>query len=600
MKQHIHYKITFIISLLFAAILGGVYFYLNNDLTIHTYQRIHANLLKSSIFAKTYLEKAYTKDLSIKEKDTLADLIGRDLGLRATIIDLDGSVRGDSEVDSLNLNLLENHLIRPEIQQALKMGTGESRRFSSTIKSDMLYIASVFGQGKSRGIIRLAIPLSEIKFISGRIQKMLLIALSLAFLFSITVSFIVFYLIFKPINEISSVAMAIAGGDFSRRIGVTSHDEMGDLARLINHMSSQIKSKIDEVTVNKSRLEAVFLSMFEGVMIVDQVGSILLMNQRLKDLLCVNQDPVGKRPLEIIRNIEIQEMTNQVLSCLTKEHCLDSRELTVLLQDEKILLVHATPVIRGGKSDGASLVFHDITEVRKLENIRKDFVANVSHELRTPVTNIKGYAETLLDGAIEDKDHARDFLKIIHADAGQLAQLVDDLLDLSAVESGKVQLNVVPCRIEEILQRVVSGLGKQLKNKNIQLTKNIPKNFPQIKVDEMSIAQVLLNLIENAIKYNKEGGSITIGAQEKNGFIQIDVSDTGIGIPQENLPRLFERFYRVDKARSRQLGGTGLGLSIVKHIIQSHRGEVSVESKLGQGSTFRFTLPKYLENNFPG
>jgi len=594
LKQHIHYKITFVISLIFAVILGGIYFYLNNDLTKHTYQRIRANLFKTSAFVQTYLEKIHTKDLSIKESDALADLIGKDLDLRVTIINLDGVVLGDSEVDLLNFKLLENHLTRPEVQQALKVGIGESRRFSSTIKTDMLYVASTFGQEKIQGIIRLAIPLSEIEFISGKLQKMLLIALSFAFLFSTVFSFIASFLITRPIKEISSVAMAISGGDFSRRIGVTSHDEMGDLARLINHMSSQIKSKIDEVTVNKSRLEAVFLSMFEGVMIVDQGGSILLMNQRLKDLLCVNQDPVGKRPLEIIRNIEIQETTNQVLSCLTKEKCLASRELTVLLQDEKTLLVHATSVIREGKSDGAVLVFHDITEVRKLENIRKDFVANVSHELRTPVTNIKGYAETLLDGAIEDKEHAKDFLKIIYADAGQLAQLVDDLLDLSTIESGKVQLNCVPCNMKDIIEKVLGGLKKQLQGKNIQLNTDIAKSLPQVKADEMGIVQVLLNLIENAIKYNKEGGSITISAQEKNGFIQVDITDTGIGIPQENLPRLFERFYRVDKARSRQLGGTGLGLSIVKHIIQSHHGEVAVESELGQGTTFHFTLPKFI------
>jgi two-component system phosphate regulon sensor histidine kinase PhoR len=305
--------------------------------------------------------------------------------------------------------------------------------------------------------------------------------------------------------------------------------------------------------------------------------------------LYVKEEPIGKKPLEIVRNIEVQEMVDKALKL---EQGVDSREISVLLPKEKILLVHATPVIRSGVTEGAVLVFHDLTHLKHLERIRQDFVANVSHELRTPVSSIKGYAETLLEGALEDKENARDFLKIIYADSDRLARLIDDLLNLSKIESGKLKLNIKPCSVLSITGKVVSGLLGQAKNKAIAIVIDISKDTSNILADEARIAQVLLNLLDNAIKYNREGGKITVTAEETDSFVQVNISDTGIGIPERDISRLFERFYRVDKARSRELGGTGLGLSIVKHIVSAHHGEVFVQSTLGQGSTFSFTLPK--------
>ncbi|MGD9015666.1 MAG: ATP-binding protein, partial [Candidatus Omnitrophota bacterium] len=285
----------------------------------------------------------------------------------------------------------------------------------------------------------------------------------------------------------------------------------------------------------------------------------------------------------------IQEVADSVLKL---KQGVISKEVSFLLLEERIFLVHATPIIRGGISEGGVLVFHDITELRRLEKIRQDFVANVSHELRTPVSSVKGYAETLLEGALKDKKNARDFLRIIHSDADRLAKLIDDLLDLSKIESGKLKMDLKSYSIKPIVKRVISGLDKQSKEKSIRIKEDIPRDIPNILADESRIAQVLLNLMDNAIKYNNEGGSITILAKEKDNFIRIEISDTGVGIPEKDLPRLFERFYRIDKARSRELGGTGLGLSIVKHIIQAHNGEVFVQSIFGKGSTFSFTIPK--------
>lgn len=410
-----------------------------------------------------------------------------------------------------------------------------------------------------------------------------------AFLTTLGVSLVASIILFRPIHKMVLTVQSMAEGHYDQRIPVTSQDEIGDLAKAINTMSDQIQAKVQEVRTSTSRWEAVLLSMFEGMMVVAANGTILLMNQTLKELLRVSQDPVGKKPLEVIRNIEIQEITDRVLNM---QSGVESRELSVLLPEEKILLINATPVLREGLIEGAVLIFHDITHLRYLEKIRKDFVANVSHELRTPVTSIKGYAETLLDGALEDKKNARDFLKIIAMDADRLSKLVNDLLDLSQIESGQMKLELKPTHLSEIIDRVLTDLNKLARSKHITIEKNLPDSLPKVRCDETGMAQVFVNLIENAIKYNKEMGKVIISAKEKDSFLQVAITDTGIGIPEEDLPRIFERFYRVDKAHSRQLGGTGLGLSIVKHIIQFHTGDVSVESRVGVGSTFRVSLPK--------
>ncbi len=589
LRINIHYKITLIFTVIVAIILFGIYLYLNKNPQEDTYQRIRDNLTKQTHLSKSYLEEDSAKKVQGYELDKIADRIGKDLDLRVTIIGLDGTVFGDSELDGDELVEVENHLYRPEVQQALKIGVGESRRFSTTVKKDMLYIATTYGKDSVQGIIRLSIPLSEIELISNRLKNTLAFSLFFAFIVAIIISFLLSGLISKPLKEISLVAGEIARGDFSKQIQVTSNDEIGDLAKAFNYMSEQIKLRLLELNLSRSRLEAVFLSMFEGVMVVDVNATILLMNQPLKDFLLVKEEPTGKRPLEIIRNIEIQEIVDRALKL---KQGLESREISILLPEEKILLVLATPILRDGNTEGAVLVFHDITELRHLEKIRQDFVANVSHELRTPISSIKGYAETLLEGALEDKENAKDFLKIIYSDSGRLARLVDDLLDLSKIESGKLKMALKPCKIKPLIERVISGLDKQAKDKSISFKVDVPKEIPDVLVDEARIAQVLLNLIDNAIKYNRENGTVTILAKDKAKFVQVDVSDTGVGIPEKDLPRLFERFYRVDKARSRELGGTGLGLSIVKHIISAHHGEVSVESILGQGSTFSFTIPK--------
>ncbi|MGA1794289.1 MAG: two-component system histidine kinase PnpS [bacterium] len=588
-RPHIHYKITLIFVAISALILIGIYVYLNSTLKRYTLQRIRTNLIRQAFMARSFLDASPLSKAHDIQWDELADRIGKDQEIRVTVIALDGVVLGDSDLHPHEIAVVENHLYRPEVQGALHAEFGESTRFSTTLRKDMLYIASVFGGDSPGGIIRLAMPLSEIQIVSGYSKRLLIISLIVAFISSILFSVIASVYLSKPIQEMSAIAGEIAQGDFSRKVSLAANDELGDLARAFNRMSEQIRARIDEVTASKSRFEAVLLGMSEGVMVVDARCTILLMNESLRDLLAIHENAAGKKPLEVIRHIEIQEIAENVLAL---ERGKEPREISLLFPEERILMVHSTPVVRRGNIDGAVLVFHDVTELRRLERIRQDFVANVSHELKTPVTIIKGYAETLLDGALNDTQNAREFVEIIHSDADRLARLIDDLLDLSRIESGRLDLSFQSCSITAITERVVAELNRQAGERGIAIRVDIPRNIPKIRADEAAIAQVLLNLIDNAIKYNKTKGTVTISAQEAGTHIKVEIADSGVGIPEKDLDRIFERFYRVDKARSRELGGTGLGLSIVKHLVQEHNGQVSVKSILGQGSAFSFTIPK--------
>lgn len=589
MRVKIQHKITFLFIIISAVILLSLFIYLSDNLKDYTYRRIKTNIFQQLQLSKSYIQDIPIRNIFSYEIDSVADKIGNDLGLRVTFIGMDGKVYGDSEINESELSFVENHLYRPEVQQVIKSGYGESRRFSTTVKKEFLYTAALFNKNNSQGIIRLSIPLSEIEDLLNNLTATLGIVLLAAFVLAGIVSYLASLFISRPIGEISWAAKDIAYGNYARKISIQSQDEIGDLGTAFNDMSEQIKIKIEEVSQGKSRLEAVFLSMFEGVMIVDLEGKILLINQSLKSFFEINEYYLGKKPIEVIRNLQIQDLVDNIL---VSNVGMISEEISTLLPEGKSLLVHATQIKKNENIEGAVLVFHDVTILRSLEKVRQNFVANVSHELRTPISSIKGFAETLLAGGLNDKENAEDFLKIILAESNRLANLIDDLLHLSKIESGKLVMEKQPCKLLEIVEKVIGSLKVQLNSKSIIVKINVPENIPDILVDETRLKQVLLNLIENAIKYNNPQGEILISAGLVNNFVKVDIIDTGIGISSKDLPRLFERFYRVDKARSRELGGTGLGLSIVKHIIQSHNGEVSVQSLEGQGSTFSFTVPR--------
>lgn len=588
MKISVTYKIAFIYIITIAVIFSGIFLYLNNILTDYTYKRIKSNLLKQLNLSASILETTKGVDYRSYAMDNLAETIGKAADVRVTIIALDGRVYGDSSLDERELYSIENHLKRPEVQDALNRGIGYSERFSTTLKTDKLYIAKTFGKQKAEGIIRLAVPLSDVKTISDRLKHLLIGLFAFAFALSIVLFFLVSSWISKPIKDISWFAKNIARGDFSKYPVHSGSDEIGELAGSIRFMSEQIRSKIDEVTTNKARLEAVFLSMFEGVMVIDQKSRIVIVNKALRDLLSIEGNVEGRNAIEVIRNAEIQDAADSVLKMKTG---VLSKEIIVLDTTEKHILLHAVPVVRGGINEAAVLVFHDITELRRLERIRRDFTANVSHELRTPVSNIQGYAETLLQGALNDRKNAGEFIEIILSESKRLAGLINDILDLSKIESGEAGLQLDRNSLRGMVENVYKITSRNIKEKHIDFIVDIADTAEYVFCDRAKIEQVLYNLIDNAVKYTDKKGAIKISSREQDNFIRIDVTDSGIGIAEEHIPRIFERFYRVDKARSRELEGTGLGLAIVKHIVQSHTGEVQVKSSPFKGSTFSFTLP---------
>jgi two-component system phosphate regulon sensor histidine kinase PhoR len=375
--------------------------------------------------------------------------------------------------------------------------------------------------------------------------------------------------------------------------GIYPSDELAGLSKIMEEIVGQLRMKIAEVSEDKEYLQTVLKGMMEGVLVVDERKRIKMMNEALRSLLSVPSDIAGRTPLEVIRNADLESTIQRVLQ--SGESGAFEMEVPVLggkILEVNVVAISTASEGRNGKVLGAIAVFHDITRLKRLERMRQDFVANVSHELRTPLTTIKGYAETLLDGALKE-EVAFQFVQVIDRHADRLTRIVEDLLTLSKIESKEFRLKPERLLASELIQAALDVVKEEADRKRISISWSEFAPSLSIVGDRKGLEQVLINLLDNAIKYGREKGSIKIWFNENpNGEIQVSVQDDGIGIPKEDLPRIFERFYRVDKGRSKELGGTGLGLSIVKHIIQAHGGMIWAESQMGNGSTFHFTLPK--------
>ncbi len=588
MRVNLPWKLTAVFgSAVVIGLLVG-FVYLSFQLKTYLDSNLKASLRRELTLGRDLVESHLKDREGLADADGLADDMGKVLGLRVTIIARDGKVLGDSELNAERLRTVENHADRPEVLAALKQGFGESRRFSYTIKKYLLYAAIPFGGQNPAGILRFAIPLTEVDHFEGPFQKVLFFSLVLVLLLSLGVTFSLAVFVSRPLREMADIAQGMAKGDFSKKPSVVSKDEVGDLSRAITYMSDEIQSMITSLRHEGEKLDAVLSSMSEGVMVVNEQGEILLMNPSLRKTFFIDTHTEGRRPAEVIRNTAVLDILSRLHS---GQSVVASEEIVLLTPEERMCQVNAVAMMRSGKFDGAVLVFHDISQIRRLEKVRQDFVANVSHELRTPVASIKGYAEALLDGAIDDRQNAREFIGIIHDNSDRLAGLINDLLDLAKIESGKMQMVLMPVALLPVVKRCLGILEKTSAKKMLNITVDITDSLPRVNADESRLVQVLLNLIDNAVKYTPQGGRVSVRAEPQERMIRVDIEDTGVGIPENDLPRIFERFYRVDKARSREFGGTGLGLSIVKHIIHAHGGEVFVSSVVGKGSIFSITIP---------
>lgn len=516
-----------------------------------------------------------------------SEALGLDSDARITIIEPDGTVVVDSDEPPARM---DNHASRPEVAAALEGRLGRAIRHSDTIATRMMYVALPEKDEPGSRVYRVALPLTAIEETLDAIHRRLGLAIVGVSLFAALLSWIVSRRIMRPLAEVKAGADRFARGDLARPLAVPDTEEFAGLADAMNEMAAQLADRIEAVEKQRNEMEAVFSSMIESVLAVDTELRIISINQAAIALLGVQPSAVKGRPiLEAIGNRALQRFAHDAL----RSHGLLETELTVDHQDAILLKAQGTVLRDGaGAAMGAVIVLHDITRLRRLEEMRQDFVANVSHELKTPITSIKGFVETLLDEPDPSPENTRHFLQIIEKQANRLDAIIEDLLSLSRLEqtqnASALQTESAP--VLPIVEAAAELCQHQAELRGIRIQIECPEDLAA-PVNPPLLEQGLVNLINNAVKYSDEGQTVFVRAFPENAQLVLEVEDEGAGIPANDLERIFERFYRVDRARSRELGGTGLGLSIVKHIAQAHRGNVTVASALGHGSTFTMRVP---------
>ncbi len=504
--------------------------------------------------------------------DPMIKSVGKDINTRITVISPDGTVLADSKKNPL---AMENHRGRPEIRAALKAEFGTSIRYSTTVKKEMLYVAlPLKSNGVTYGIIRVSLFLSDIYSLLDRLKDKILYSIIIITLLSLIGAFIFSRNISAPIGELAKAFGDLAKGNFNTRLNFKRKDELGELAKSFNVMNKKLKEQFDQLNANKEKFNRIISSMNEGLMVIDATGKIILYNKSFESIL--SESAKNRFYWEIFR---IPKLINSIDKAIkNQEYNYDEIELAGRVY------LFSFSFIKTSKE--LIVILHDITKFKELERIKKDLIANVSHELRTPLTAIKGYLETIEDEPAENQEY---YLKIVEKHTDRLINIVNDLLQLSELEKNEQNKDVENIDLKELAKNIIEIFKQRALKKNIDLTLNVPHSI-FLKCDPFQIEQMLINLIDNAIKYT-ESGDVTLSIKKNEDKIIINVSDTGIGIPNNNIDRIFERFYVVDKSHSKSMGGTGLGLSIVKHIVLLHNGKIEVNSTPGKGTIFTVTFP---------
>jgi len=561
--------------------------YLTRALEVFAVETLEARLTSIGRLIHDEALALIVRKASLDDVRAFALRAARPTGARISVIAADGRVLGDSEVPVEDLPRVENHAGRPEVRAALSGRVGRHRRTSATIGVSLLYVAlPIVDDGRAVGVIRVALPLTAVTSSYAEIHRVMLAGGLVALVVACGIGLFVAHRVTKPVVQMQSIAHRLSEGDFTVRAPIRSPDEIGALGRALNGLAARLRENIHDLGHEQAKATAILDGMIEGVIAVDGRDIILLMNERARSMFGLDATRgEGKPFLEVIRNTELHEVFRE--SRAAGEVSVSHRELRLAIPVERRVQVNAVPLRLGPDEVGVVMVLHDVTELRRLEQVRTEFVANVSHELRTPLTAIQGYLETLLSGALEERQNARRFLEIVFRHTERLGRLLNDLTDLSNIELGRVSLKLAPTRLD-----VLAIMGPKAVSGRVGLSSRLSPDLPSMLADRDRLVQVVLNLVDNAVKYTPEGGRVTVQARTvAEGQVEIDVTDTGIGIPPIDLPRITERFYRVDKARSRELGGTGLGLAIVKHLVFAHGGQLRIESEPGRGTTVHVTLP---------
>jgi two-component system phosphate regulon sensor histidine kinase PhoR len=479
----------------------------------------------------------------------------------------------------------------PEVAAALAGRPGRAVRRIGSAEAPLVYAAvPILDGGHVVGALRLALPHAEVAASEASTRGAMLAGSLLALAVAFGIGVFVARRVTRPVLEMQSIARQMSEGNFAVRASVRSPDEIGVLGRSLNVMARRLREKIQDLAEERAKATAILDAMVEGVIAVDGHDHVLIMNERARTMFGLGPDRGENRLfLEVIRNADLHELLREGRKA--DKGAVVRRELMLTTPASLVLQAHAVPV---GLDEGTGvvMVLHDITTLRHLEQVRTEFVANVSHELRTPLTAIQGYLETLLGGALDEPEHARRFLEIVFRHTERLGRLLNDLTDLSNIELGRVALHLEPTRLEEVVDSTLAIIRAKAESGGVTVAAVLPPGLPAVYADRDRVAQILINLVDNAVKYTPAAGRVEVSAAiPVAGTVEVAVADTGIGIPRADLPRITERFYRVDKARSRELGGTGLGLAIVKHLVLAHGGELDIESDMGRGTVVRFTLP---------
>lgn len=582
MFRSIQWRITIWFVLLAIVSMVALGAYLTNFVRTSELDNLRSELENEARITAEASLSSFGEQNETGDLDVLAKKLGGQIGARITIIARDGAVLGDSQE---NPSTMENHATRPEVRDALASGLGESTRYSITLGEKMMYVAvPIIDNDEVLGIARVALPLTQVQDSLNSVIISIVIAIAITAILVILAAWLIARMTTHPIRELTRASQKIAAGEFGHRITVATKDESGQLAHAFNEMSLNLKGLVETISEDRAKLMSILDNMADGVILTDIEGNIVLTNQTAQRLFGISGENAKAKPLiEVVREHELNDILKS---------CLETGQEQIVQFDSVISnkFFRAIAIrIDQEKQGGALVLIQDLTELKGLQTMRRELVGNISHEFRTPLAGIKAMVETLQGGAINDRTTASDFLNRIEAEVDRLAQLVSELTELSRIETGKSELKLEPVNMNLLIEEVIAQLKPQAARQKLSFHKKLLPGLPAIQADKERIRQVIVNLMHNAIKFNRSGGSIITATEAFEDSVLVEISDTGIGITEKDLPRIFERFYKTDKSRAGQ--GSGIGLAIAKHIVEAHGGEIKVRSDEGKSSTFSFKLP---------
>jgi two-component system phosphate regulon sensor histidine kinase PhoR len=583
MFRSIQWRITISFVLVVLIIMGILGAYLVNSTRNYQLDSLRSQLENE---ARITAEASLPGFLTTDEKgnlDALAEKLGTEIDARVTIVAFNGTVLGDSEEDP---SVMENHADRPEIVDALATGIGESTRYSTTLIQWMMYVAvPVSYHDETMGLARVSLPLTAVEDAVRQVTASIIVAMTAATALVVLAAWTIARTTTRPIRKLTAAARRITSGELEQKIAIEARDEVGELAYAFNEMSAKVRELVDTVSADRTRLATILDSMADGVIMTDAEGNVSLTNAAAENLFGIKE--ATNRPLiEVVRDHEVDDLLKL---------CLRTGRTQAAQYESGLSKRYLRTIVIPITGSGVLLLFQDLTELRNLQTTRRELIGNISHELRTPLAGIKAMVETLREGAIDDREAATDFLTRIDSEVDRLTQLVAELTELSRVETGEAELRKEPVNLNQIAEEVIAQFSPQVKRKQLSISKELSTELPTVPADKERVRQVIANLVHNAIKFTPAGGRITVTSRAPEGAVSLEVTDTGIGIPREDQARVFERFYKGDKARTGE--GTGMGLAIAKHVIEAHGGSIWIESEEGKGSNLGFSLPLQPDSN---